>query len=316
MAVKITIIGMDALGQSLALALRNSSSDLTIVGHDRKRNLMSEAQKAGTVDSMEWNLIRAIDDAKLIVINEPIHQIRETLELIGKEVESEAVITDTCPYKRIVIEWANSLLPDHLHFIGSTPLVQTEKLNARLFQEQRYAVIPQPDTPEAALRLLSDAIGLTGAKLLFMEVTEHDSLMAAVMQLPILTGAALLKLTSQGNAWREMALMAGSPYDQATKLPTSDPEALMALLHHSREPLLQWLNALQRELNRLKEELAQDDDGKSLEAYFSSLIEARQRWERERQTVSTENELAQQLDEVGNNVSLFQRLFGFGERGQ
>jgi hypothetical protein len=90
----------------------------------------------------------------------------------------------------------------------------------------------------------------------------------------------------------------------------------MALLHHSREPLLQWLNALQRELNRLKEELAQDDDGKSLEAYFSSLIEARQRWERERQTVSTENELAQQLDEVGNNVSLFQRLFGFGERGQ
>lgn len=315
MAVKITIIGMDPLGQSLAMALRNSTSELTIVGHDRNRSLMSEAQKAGTVDSMEWNLIRAIDGAKLIIINESIHQIRETLELIGKEVESQAVITDTCSYKRIVIEWANSLLPDHVYFIGSTPLVQTEKLNPRIFQDQRYAVIAQPDTPEPALRLLSDVIGLIGAKLLFMEVSEHDSLMAAVTQLPILTGAALLKLTTGGNAWREMALMAGTPYDQATNLPTEDPEALMALLHHSRESLFQLLNALQRELNNLGDLLAQDDEGKSLEAYFSSLIEARQHWERERQTLSTENELAEQLDEVENSVSLFQRLFGFGGGG-
>lgn len=317
MATKITVIGMDALGQSICLALKNSSADLEVVGHDRERERFVQAERGNVAHRMMWNLSRAVEGASLLFLNEPLSFLHEDLTYLAKELTTEAVITDTGSYKAIVMQWASTLLPKHLHFIGSTPFVSVETPSPAIFRKQRYAIIPQADTPEAAVRLLTNAITLMDAEALFMDVAEHDTLMAAVVQLPALASSALLSLTTQSNAWRDLAMMAQNAHRYATILPETDPQALSTLLRYSRQPLLSWLDSLQDELDRLRLLISEEDEGKELDAYFERLIETQARWEKERRKLMSSEEYAQKMEEVKEGSRLMRLFsFGFGNRGK
>ena len=317
MTIKITIIGMDALGQSLALALKQSqtTSQLNIVGHDRKRERMKEAKQAQVAHHIDWNLLNAVEEASLVIINEALHEIRETLEFIGPELQMNAVVTDTCHDKTQVLQWATDILPNHVHFIASTPLVQTDTVNATLFKKQRYALIPLASTPPAAVSLLSNAIHLIGAEPFFMDVTEHDSFMAAVVQLPMITGLALLNLATKGQAWREMAIMANSTFHHATSLPSTDPKSLTALLRYGSESVLARLNALHEELETLQTLISKDDEGAALEAHLTTLMQAQKRWRNAQKQTSHNENLVSQMDEIKEANTLMSLLFG-GRRGR
>lgn len=312
MSINITIIGIDALGHSMGLAFKASSTPLHITLHDREHQRAVEAQKTGAGDQAEWNLPAAVEKADLVFVNEPLQQLRETLELIGPELRRDAVVTDTAGLKQVVLEWADELLPEHVHFVGGTPLVTATRPSARLFQKRRYAIVPQARTAEAAVRLVTDSVALLGAEPLFIDVVEHESLLAAVQQLPALTSAALLRLTAQSRAWKEMASMASPSYAIATTFPTDDPDALAAMLMHNREPLQHWVTALQRELGALHQLLAQEDEV-ALRERLAELMAAQARWQKaesENPDLPTYEDSLQQADETRS----FARWFGFGRR--
>ncbi len=314
--IKITIIGMNELGQSLALALKQSQtkSGLNIVGHDRKRGRMREAKQANVAHHVDWNLLNAVEGASLVIINEPLHEIRETLELIAPELQREAVVTDTCHDKMQIFQWVEELLPRHVHFIASTPLVQANAVSATLFRKQRYALLAQPDTPPAAVALLSNAIHLIGAEPLFMDVAEHDSFMAAVVQLPVITSVALLNLATKGQAWREMAIMANNTFNHATALPSTDAKTLTTLLRYSSEPLSARFRALHEELNTLQRLIGKDDEGEALENHLTELMDAQQRWRKAQKVTQHEVDLTEQMDELKEANTLMSLFFGGGRR--
>lgn len=311
-AVKITVIGMDALGQSLALALKNSRHEVNVVIHDRSAAILREADAAQVGHQSEWNVRRAVEGAGLIIINEPLPFLRESFEIIAEEVKNEAVVTDTTTHKATVMAWASDLLPPHVHFIGSTPLLSVSRVDAHVFHRQRYAILPRPETPEAAVRLLSNAIGLLGAEPLYLEVSEHDVLMAALVHMPALAGLALVHLTTQSNAWRDLALVSGSDYDRATHLPHEDPATLASLLYHGRGPLLYWLDIFQGEIASLRTLLAEGDEA-GLTERLAGLMEARAAWQAEQQRLPPDEALAKAVDEAREQVGV-RRLFGLGGR--
>jgi prephenate dehydrogenase len=313
MAINITIIGLDPLGESLGLALKNSPHPFTVTGHDRDHSRASELAKQGAIDRAEWNLISAVGSADLVFLNEPVYRIRETLEIIGPELRQDAVVTDTCSAKEVVLQWATELLPEGAHFVGGTPLVSVDHPSPHLFREQRYAIIPLPTSPETAVKLVADVVSVLGAEPFFIETIEHDSLMAAVRYLPAVSSAALIHLTTRSSAWREMEAMAGAGYARATALPSSDPANLATLLGYNREPLLNWIQALKQELDSLQELIMQEDDGKALEEHLTGVIEAQARW----QAASTGHEASERyhkaLDDA-KEVGGWKHLFGLGRR--
>ncbi|MDQ4077052.1 MAG: prephenate dehydrogenase [Chloroflexota bacterium] len=313
MAVNVTVIGMDALGTSIGLALKASKSPMNVTLHDREHSIAGEALRAGAGDRVEWNLLRAVSDADLVFVNEPLHQIRETIEVIGPELKPDAVVTDTVTVKEAVLHWAEEILPANVHFVGGTPLVTADVPSPYLFQKHRYAIIPLTKTEEAAVRLVTDTVTLMGAEPFFISVAEHESLLAAVQHLPALTSAALLQLTAGSQSWKEMASMASPTYGIATALPTEDPTALVMLLRHNRESLHHWLTALQRELGAIQTLLEQDDNGEALEEYLDNLMEARARWKQAQQQnpdVPSHQDSLEQADEMRGLA----RWFGFGRR--
>jgi prephenate dehydrogenase len=313
MAIQITIIGMDPLGQSMGLALKESGQPLTVVAHDRTHGNASQAASIGAADRADWNLLSAIDGADLVIINEPVNQVRETLELIGPELRADAVITDTSPAKGVVLQWAEQILPPTVHFVGGNPLANSATPNKELFLNQRYAIIPLTSTPEAALRLVSNFVTLLGAEPLYIDKDEHDALQAAVMHLPMLLGTALIQLTTQSGSWREMASMASTPYAQVTALPSLDPAALAALFRLSRDSLRHWLAAYRNELDVLETLIMEEDDDKALEARLTTLAEARMRWQHNIPNDLQASLYTTAVTEAKENNRIT-RLFSFGRR--
>lgn len=314
MAVKITIVGIDPLAQSMGLALKASGQPLTIVAHDRTHNSANEAVSLGAADRAEWNLLHAIEGADLVILNEPIYHLRETLQLIGPELRADAVVTDTNSAKSTVMAWAEEILPPTVHFVGGNPLAGTTTPNKDLFLNHRYALIPLLSTPEAALRLVSNVVALLGAEPLFIDKEEHDALLAAVVHLPALIGAALIQVTTQSSSWREMSAMAGASYARATTLPSMDAAALAALLRLGREPLRHWLTTFRAELDTLEDLVGiEDEENKALEEHLATLIDARARLQHNASNDIQETLYNTAIQEVkeSNRVT---RLFSFGRR--
>ncbi|HEX8681515.1 MAG TPA: prephenate dehydrogenase [Ardenticatenaceae bacterium] len=313
MAIQITIIGMDPLGQSMGLALKESGQPLTIVAHDRTHSNANQAAAIGAADRADWNLLSAIDGADLVIINEPVNQVRETLELIGPELRADAVITDTSPVKGVVLRWAEEILPPTVHFVGGNPLANPATPNKELFLNQRYAIIPLTSTPEAALRLVTNFVTLLGAEPLYIDKDEHDALQTAVMHLPMLLGTALIQLTTQSGSWREMASMASTPYAHVTALPSLDPAALAALFRLSRESLRHWLAAYRNELDVLETLIMEEDTDNALEARLTTLAEARMRWQHNIPNDLQASLYTAAVTEAKENNRIT-RLFSFGRR--
>jgi prephenate dehydrogenase len=273
---------------------------------------MEEMEKVSYLKA-NWNLIEAVDGAQIVFVNEPLHLIQETLTILGREMRNEAVIADMAPHKQATSEWAEKVLPEHLFYIGATPLVSVTRPSAELFKDQRIAVVPMAGTPENALRLLSEAISLIGASPLYLELSEHDALLAAIHQLPILSAAALMRVASGSHAWRELAAMAHAPFFAATAFPVDDAESLTALLRFGREPLLRWVDGLQEELAAMRE-LLEAEGAAPLQAALEDAVETGKKWRnRVADEDITEAALAEAREEIMDR-SGFRRLFGVGGR--
>lgn len=311
MPVKIAIIGLDALGQSLALALQGSGAEVTVAAHDRTVEVMRTLEKEVPY-KVEFNLIAAVEGASVIFLNEPLHVANETLGILARELRSEAVVAGTAAYLQAQAEWATEILPPHLFYVGATPLVGLTQPRRGAFAGQKVAVVPLPDTPENALRLLTEVITILEAEPLYMELVEHDALLAVLYQLPIATSTALMRVAAGSPSWRELAQMAAAPFYAATAFPIEDAAALTALLRYGREPLLRWLGSLEAEISQLRR-LLEEEDSAALQSHVSDAVEMGRRWKMKTDDESVEKALEEARKEATAGAG-FRRLLGFGRK--
>ena len=143
----ITIIGLGLIGASAGLALRRYQDKVTIVGHDPDPARAGKAKQMGAVDRTEWNLINGVTKADRVLLALPAGAMRETFEIIAKELKPGCVLLDTCSVKAPVLEWAAELLPESVHFVGGHPIVVAENMDtasarADLFEKKLFCLIP------------------------------------------------------------------------------------------------------------------------------------------------------------------------------
>lgn len=285
MATRIAIIGSGAIGTSLGLALKNSSNtSLEIVGHDKDYERAKEAERRGAFDSVEWNLIETVSDANVVWLALPTAAIRPTLEAIQQDLAAGVVVTDTADVKQPVLDWANELLPADAHFIGGNPMVRSDGFgveagDANLFVNKRYGLTPSVTANKDAVDFMVRLVELLGAKPLFLDPLEHDSLAAGVRHLPALLGVALLRITTESSAWREMATMAGPVYESMTRLPSDETEELREFFLSNRASLKRWVDAYKEALEELTTVIESGDED-AIDEVFAKVSNARRRWEK------------------------------------
>lgn len=325
MATRIAIIGTGAIGTSLGLALRNSSNtSFEVIGHDKEYERATEAQKRGAFDSVEWNLIETVSGANVIWLALPTAAIRPTLEAVQDDLPAGVVVTDTADVKQPVLEWADELLPANAHFIGGNPMVRSDGFgvdagHADLFAGKRYGLTPSAGADQDAVDFMVRLVELIGAKPLFLDPMEHDSLAAGVRHLPALLGVALLQVTTESSAWREMATMAGPVYESMTRLPSDDTEELREFFLSNRASLQRWVDTYEDALQELTTVIESGDE-EAIDRMLAQVSRARRRWEKSEAAYRAEEggriyDDDSGTDEVGTYASLTS-ILGLGGIGR
>ena len=280
---QITIVGLDQVGTSLVLAIKRQFPDSIVVGADEDVQRLRDAMKLGKLDRNDSNVIVACRDASLIVINQPPEQLRETFAQIGPHLLDGAVVLDLAAVKSEVLHWADELLPATVRFLGCHLILHPDaaeqyrlKPNADLFHGSVLCMTPTAQTDEAAIKSGSDLAHTIGARPYFMDVFEHDGLLAAVEGMPGLVSTALLLAATRSSSWSELSQIAGSVFAHATQ-PASHPSIDGGSLTLNKAGVLRWLDTFLTTLTEVRQAVS-DGEAEKLNTLLAEATQQRLEW--------------------------------------
>jgi prephenate dehydrogenase len=322
MPVQITIIGLGQTGASLGLALAAHKERVFVTGHDKEISAERLAKQKGAVDATNHNLPASVENADLIVLAIPVHQLRETFGFIAQDVKQDAVVIDLCPVKSEVANWAKELLPAHCHYVGLAPAIGPKYLTqmdsgldaarADLFEKSVFLLSAPSGTPGSAVKLATDFVGLLGATAVMTDPVESDGLMASAHLLPKLTSAAVLSATVDQPGWQEVRKVASRAYYSVTSAfsEADDVESLSMLTLQNRQNVVHSLNKLLNSLVELRDDL-ESGDNEALKKRLTSAQRGRENWIGERGAA----DWSRLDDKPVEKVTFMQRMFGskFGQ---
>ena len=261
---KITIVGTGLIGTSLALALKQANlRNLEIVGTDADSRARGGAQKSGAFTRVENRLLNAVRDTDIVVLATPVMAMRELMEILGSELPSGCLVTDVGSSKRVVMDWAEELLPRTVDFVGGHPMAGREtpgpeNADANLFRNKAYCVIPSPTARREAVSEVANLVQAVNARPFYIGVDEHDSFVAAASHLPFMASVALMSCTSKSANWEDIAQLAASGYHDLTRLASGDPIMHRDIAVTNAQHIVVWLDAMIRELYEIRLSLDPD----------------------------------------------------------
>ncbi|MBE0415757.1 MAG: prephenate dehydrogenase/arogenate dehydrogenase family protein [Dehalococcoidia bacterium] len=279
--MRIAIIGLGLIGGSMGLALRRAKADLEVVGLARRGEVAAKALEIGAVDRTERYLLAAVKGAALVIIATPAIATKGIMAEMGENLPEACIVTDTASTKAQVMGWAEKSLPPSISFIGGHPMAGKETsgiaaANGDLFQGCTYCLTPGRSATKEAIDMVEGLVKQIGATPLFIDASEHDSLVAAISHLPILISAALVSMTTKSPLWPRMTRLAATGYRDLTRLASGNPEMSRDICLTNRGPILHWLDEYIAELRELRRLVS--EGGEELEIAFIRAREGREGW--------------------------------------
>ena len=261
-----TIIGLGRIGTSLGMAIRGrQGKKSTVIGYDADNNTQSLAQRMGAVDSVEWELSKAVGDADLVIVATPARSVHDVFTAIAPHLKNGAVVTDTSPSKRAVTQWAEELLPKNTVFVGGNPLTgasvtQQNHASGHIFHDAKWAVVASPSADHNSIKTLTDLIESIDAKPVFMDPDEHDSFSAATTGLPAVVATALMNAVSTSPSWSEISRFVGMEFDQMTAPASAEPSSSQSAAVTNSDMLAHWIDQVMERLRSMREALLDDEE--------------------------------------------------------
>ncbi|MBN1231630.1 MAG: prephenate dehydrogenase/arogenate dehydrogenase family protein [Anaerolineales bacterium] len=320
MANQISILGLGQIGSSIGLALEDKTDKLFRVGHDRDITFANQSKKMNAIDKIAINIHGAVKDADIIVMALPYDQIRETFEMITEDLKEDVVFLDTCPIREKPALWAKEILPTHVHYLGFTPILNSEYLHQfqsgvsgaqkDLFQTGRFAISAGPNLPGEAISLAGNLADYMGATLTFVDQNELDGIMATIHTAPQLVAAAMASVPFNQSGWRDMRSFTGKPFTQVSTplLNMDSSESIAKSAVDNKENLTRILNEVIEQLQAIREAVQEGDDG-SLSSFLNGLVSEWEFWWEGRILYDWDTRMTP--DEVSNYSGILDRTFGF-----
>ncbi len=280
---KVAVIGVGLIGGSFALALKQANACGHVVGAGRNPANMKLALERGSIDSIESDAARAVEDADLVLVSTPVGQFAKVFQSINSSLKPGAIITDAGSTKRDVVEAARKALKKKIsQFVPAHPIAGAEKsgagaASAELFRGKRVVITPLAENSEQAVERVNRAWSTCGARTSQMSPEQHDEVFAAVSHLPHLLAFALVhEVASRKNAAELFSFAAGG-FRDFTRIASSHPEMWRDICVANRDRLAGELSRYSKKLAEVKK-LLQGRDAAALEELFREARAAREQW--------------------------------------
>nr|VFK31815.1 MAG: prephenate dehydrogenase [Candidatus Kentron sp. MB]VFK34909.1 MAG: prephenate dehydrogenase [Candidatus Kentron sp. MB]VFK77059.1 MAG: prephenate dehydrogenase [Candidatus Kentron sp. MB] len=259
----LCIIGVGAIGGSLARALREANACRHIIGCGRQQRNLEKAVALGVIDEFETDVAKAVAGADMIVLTVPLGAMETVFRAMVNKIAPNAVITDGGSAKRTVLTQARSAfgeIPKNL--VPSHPIAGTEKSGVEassrlLFQDRSVIITPVAETDPTALARVRAMWEAVGANVAEMDAARHDKILAATSHLPHVLaytmvnvlqemeeGSAILRYAAGG--FRDFSRIASSDPQMWTDICLANGDAIVAMLDHFGTRLESIIGAIRR----------------------------------------------------------------------
>lgn len=334
MHVHVSIVGLDRISTSFALALKRYQSQpkaqhsFTIIGSDSSAQAMKAAHRLGAIDNFDRKLLKATENADLIVIKSSPAALEDIYTRLGPALKPGAVVLDMSDLKEPGIAWAKQHFPTNdrgiaiAYLVGVTPIVNVtglfigemgpEAATADLFDRAEFLITPDASCPSEAITLAEDVVRLVGGVPRFMDPAEHDGLIAATEQLPALIGAAIFYALQQSDGWPELRRMVNPTLALSFQaLRHQTPADLSLAFGRNRANLARHLGHVIQTLDELREALAIGDADK-IDAFLSVVGREWEKWDVKRHSgqweeMPTTETLPSPLGSLGGFLTMSRR---------
>ena len=255
---RLTILGVGLLGGSIGLAVKAANLDCRIVGYGHRRLTLDTALNLGIIDEAFDSPAESVADSDWIILATPVGTFQSLLEQIAPALKANTIVTDVGSTKRSIVRLAESLLPDHAHFIGSHPMAGSEKrgiefARADLFKNARCILTPTPASNPHAVEFVDEFWRLLGMHTARMSPDNHDRLVCDISHLPHALAAALVAMQSE-----DALNLAGAGFLDTTRIAGGDGALWRDILVDNRDNLTASLSRLRAQLDHLESMLSPD----------------------------------------------------------
>jgi prephenate dehydrogenase len=232
MIQQITIIGTGLIGGSLALALKKHGFRGRIVGCDRD-GVLERARALGAIDDGVTDPALAARGSEVVVLATSVGTILDLIGRIGPMLPADTLLTDVGSTKAEIVARAQAVFGANAaaRFLPGHPMAGKEhsgieQADGNLFRDAVWLVTPLPgqDIASGTAGEYLNLLRHCGARVVPLEVAQHDRLCAWISHMPQILATALAAtvleefgddpelLAIGGRALREMTRIASSPY--------------------------------------------------------------------------------------------------------
>lgn len=275
---RVAIVGVGLLGGSIGHALRAAGFAGTRVGIGRRLSSLETALSCEAVDEITLDPEQGVRKAQVVILCTPITRFEQMCRAMGPGLTAGTYVTDVGSTKAGVVTMARRVLPPRVRFVGSHPIAGSERTGvefarADLFDRALCIVTPSPKTPPAHVRWIREFWEGIGANTITMEPRRHDKMLARVSHLPHAVATALVNLSLRDGAID----VAGPGFADVTRVASGDPDMWTDILRTNRTAMLQSIDRLVAELNRLRDRL-DHDDADALRDWLATGKQGRDEW--------------------------------------
>jgi len=251
--MKIGIVGLGLIGGSLGFDFKRSGH--TVLGVARRSPTCEAAIACGAVDHASTSLA-SLAAAEVVFICTPIAVIEETAIALIPHLNADTVMTDVGSVKGAIVNAVSRHWP---HFLGGHPMagkteVGIEAAEPDLFAHRAYVITPTPQTPAAAIAVLTELVQSLQAKVFTCSPEVHDRAVSWISHLPVMVSGSLIQacLHEADPQVRELAQrFASSGFRDTSRVGGGYPELGLMMARYNRVEVLRCLHAYRQEIEIL-----------------------------------------------------------------
>jgi prephenate dehydrogenase len=266
---RIAIVGPGFMGASLGLAIKKQGLAHQVVGIGHHETSLREAMDLGAIDESFMDIKKGIIGADLIILATPVSVILQTLDFLSTEHQRGCIVTDLGSTKAAIIEKAEKVLHHSVLFVGSHPIVGSEKkgptyANAALYENSTCVMTPTDKTNRLAKEKIKQFWTQLGANVKTMTPQEHDETFAYLSHLPHLIAFGLIKAIPD-----QLLEMAPQGLRDTTRIASSDALMWKDILLSNNRNVLKAIDETVKALAAIRKGIV-TADGAALEDIFKT----------------------------------------------
>jgi len=272
---KVLIVGLGLIGGSIAKAIKKYYPQIMVVGVDLDGRSIGLALSDGVLDGQISDMSYS-GYFDLTFLCSPVMNVVASAKKYVSYSCRGGIITDVGSAKEAIVKTLDYLNDEGYNFIGGHPMAGSEKWGYEnstdnLFYGCYYVLTPTSKTDTSAYLKLYEFISGLGARVVTLEVSEHDYAVAITSHLPQIISTSLVRLAmEQSKSEGSLRLLAAGGFKDLTRIASGNPEIWKQILIENSSLVRRALELYIKQLSELGEKVSKRDEKGILDYLISS----------------------------------------------